>query len=170
QDGVVEILREGVVDYIGFSYYMSTVVKHDTQTGVSNNIINSGLTNSVENLHIKISEWGWAIDPEWQLYTHNVIYERYQVPSFIVENVFGAIDKVENNQIHDDYRINYLSEHIEAMIDSFDKVGGDLIVYTWLLYTYYAADDPLRLVLGVGRILSSIHLLSCSAILYFCYI
>ncbi|MBC8701900.1 6-phospho-beta-glucosidase [Staphylococcus pseudintermedius] len=130
QDGDEEILREGVVDYIGFSYYMSTVVKHDTQTGVSNNIINSGLPNSVENPHIKISEWGWAIDPEGLRYTLNVLYERYQVPLFIVENGFGAIDKVENNQIHDDYRINYLREHIEAMIDAVDKDGVDLIGYT----------------------------------------
>ncbi|HAR6105344.1 TPA: 6-phospho-beta-glucosidase [Staphylococcus pseudintermedius] len=130
QDGDEEILREGVVDYIGFSYYMSTVVKHDTQTGVSNNIINSGLPNSVENPHIKISEWGWAIDPEGLRYTLNVLYERYQVPLFIVENGFGEIDKVENNQIHDDYRINYLREHIEAMIDAVDKDGVDLIGYT----------------------------------------
>lgn len=130
EDGDEEILREGVVDYIGFSYYMSTVVKHDTQTGVSNNIINSGLPNSVENPHIKISEWGWAIDPEGLRYTLNVLYERYQVPLFIVENGFGAIDKVENNQIHDDYRINYLREHIEAMIDAVDKDGVDLIGYT----------------------------------------
>ena len=29
QEGDDEILRDGKVDYIGFSYYMSTVVKHD---------------------------------------------------------------------------------------------------------------------------------------------
>lgn len=52
------------------------------------------------------------------------------LPLFIVENGFGAIDKVENNQIHDDYRINYLREHIEAMIDAVDKDGVDLIGYT----------------------------------------
>lgn len=130
QDGDDEILREGTVDYIGFSYYMSTVVKHDTETVVDNNIVNGGLPNSVENPHIKTSDWGWAIDPEGLRYALNALYERYQVPLFIVENGFGAIDKVENNQIHDGYRIAYLRQHIEAAMDAVDKDGVDLIGYT----------------------------------------
>ncbi|SUI62936.1 6-phospho-beta-glucosidase BglA [Serratia marcescens] len=44
------------------------------------------------------------------------MYERYQKPLFIVENGFGAFDKVEaDGQINDDYRIDYLRAHIEEM-------------------------------------------------------
>ena len=47
------ILREGKVDYIGFSYYMSTVVKSDNEASVEDNIVNGGLPNSVDNPYIK---------------------------------------------------------------------------------------------------------------------
>ncbi|XNM88740.1 family 1 glycosylhydrolase [Escherichia coli] len=41
---------------------------------------------------------------------------RYQRPLFIVENGFGAYDKVEEDgSINDDYRIDYLRAHIEEM-------------------------------------------------------
>ena len=45
------------------------------------------------------------------------LYERYQKPLFIVENGFGAYDKVEEDgSINDDYRIDYLRAHVEEMI------------------------------------------------------
>lgn len=129
-EGDDDILREGTVDYIGFSYYMSTVVKHDANTTVDNNVVNGGLPNSVENPYIQSSDWGWAIDPDGLRYTLNVLYDRYQIPLFIVENGFGAVDKIENGEIHDDYRIDYLRQHIEAAITAVDEDGVDLIGYT----------------------------------------
>ncbi|MBO1199424.1 6-phospho-beta-glucosidase [Staphylococcus simiae] len=129
-DGDDAILRQGTVDYIGFSYYMSTVVKHDAQSTVDNNVVNGGLPNSVDNPYIESSDWGWAIDPQGLRYTLNVLYDRYQIPLFIVENGFGAIDRIEDGQIHDDYRIDYLRKHIQAAIDAVDLDGVDLIGYT----------------------------------------
>lgn len=129
-DGDDDILRQGTVDYIGFSYYMSTVVKHDAQSTVDNNVVNGGLPNSVDNPYIESSDWGWAIDPEGLRYTLNVLYDRYQIPLFIVENGFGAIDHIEDGQIHDGYRIDYLRQHIQAAIDAVDLDGVDLIGYT----------------------------------------
>ncbi len=52
-----QYLQQGTVDYIGFSYYMSTAVKHDVDTTVENNIVNGGLNHSVENPHIATSDW-----------------------------------------------------------------------------------------------------------------
>src|SRR5699024_4802895 len=63
QEGDDEILKNGTVEYIAFSYYMSTVVKHDEVTSVEDNVVNGGLPNSVKNPYIKESQWGWAIDP-----------------------------------------------------------------------------------------------------------
>ncbi|MFQ7800194.1 MAG: family 1 glycosylhydrolase [Coprobacillus cateniformis] len=45
----------------------------------------------------------------------NQMYERYEIPIMVVENGLGTYDKVEEGQIHDNYRINYLKEHIEQM-------------------------------------------------------
>lgn len=131
QDGDDEILKAGTVDYIGFSYYMTTVVKHDAETYTGENVTNGGLANSVDNPYITQSDWGWAIDPTGLRYTLNVLYDRYQIPLFIVENGFGAIDEFdEQGEIHDSYRIDYLKAHIDAAIKAVDEDGVDLMGYT----------------------------------------
>ncbi|WP_297077537.1 6-phospho-beta-glucosidase [uncultured Enterococcus sp.] len=124
------VLKEGTVDYIGFSYYMSTVVKADAENKVDNNIVNGGLPNGVENPFIKSSDWGWAIDPEGLRYSLNRLYDRYQLPLFIVENGFGAIDELEDGQVHDQARIDYLTAHIEALTKAVDYDGVELLGYT----------------------------------------
>ena len=95
---------------------MSTTVKSDVVQEKSEFIVNGGLENSVENPYIQASDWGWGIDPTGLRYALNRLYDRYQIPLFIVENGFGAVDHVEEDgSIHDQVRINYLKAHIEAM-------------------------------------------------------
>lgn len=85
-DGDAEILLAGKVDYIGISYYMSTVVRSGVHNIELENVTNGGLPNSVENPFVEASEWGWAVDPTGLRYTLCTLYERYQIPLFIVEN------------------------------------------------------------------------------------
>lgn len=123
-----QILKEGCTDYVGFSYYMSNAVKAD-QVGTGKGL--TGFAGSVPNPHVKASDWGWQIDPVGLRYSLNILYERYQKPLFIVENGFGAIDKVEpNGEINDDYRIEYLKAHIEQMKKAVTVDGVDLMGYT----------------------------------------
>ncbi|VTS45448.1 6-phospho-beta-glucosidase [Streptococcus anginosus] len=62
--------------------------------------------------------------------TLNKLYDRYQVPLFIVENGLGALDKVEaDGSIHDSYRIDYLKAHIEQMYEAIED-GVELMGYT----------------------------------------
>ena len=131
EDGDAEILKNGTVDYLGFSYYMSTTVKSDVVKDNLGDIVNGGLPNGVENPYIKSSDWGWAIDPTGLRYTLNRFYDRYQIPLFIVENGFGAVDTVEEDgSIHDPERIQYLKSHIEALEKAVTYDGVDLIGYT----------------------------------------
>lgn len=126
--GDEEILRNGCCDYIGFSYYMSTAVQANTK-GEGASI--TGFEGSVPNPHVKASDWGWQIDPVGLRYSLNILYERYQKPLFIVENGFGAIDKPNGDGfIEDDYRIDYLSAHIEQMKKAVLEDGVDLMGYT----------------------------------------
>ncbi|MFC6117845.1 6-phospho-beta-glucosidase [Macrococcoides bohemicum] len=131
EPGDEEILAQGTVDYLAFSYYMSTTVKHDVHNDNTGDIVNGGLSNGVENPHIKSSDWGWAIDPDGLRYVLNTLYNRYQIPLFIVENGFGAIDTVEaDGSINDDTRIEYFRSHIEAVKDAVIEDGVDLLGYT----------------------------------------
>lgn len=62
--------------------------------------------------------------------TLNNLYDRYQVPLFIVENGLGALDTVEEDgSIHDSYRIEYLKAHIEQMYEAIED-GVELMGYT----------------------------------------
>ena len=45
----------------------------------------------------------------------NELYEMFKKPLLIAENGLGARDVVENGEIHDTYRIQYLSDHIKQM-------------------------------------------------------
>ena len=88
------------------------------------------MMNSLKNPYLTTSEWGWTIDPTGLRIALNQLYERYQKPLMVVENGLGAKDTVEDGQIHDDYRIDYLRKHIQAMNDAINIDGVDLIGYT----------------------------------------
>ncbi|MGM9903891.1 6-phospho-beta-glucosidase [Enterococcus sp. 10A9_DIV0425] len=123
----IQLLKEYPVDYIGFSYYMSSAV-NETDSEVATSAGN--LLGGVKNPFLEASEWGWQIDPQGLRIALNELYNRYEKPLFIVENGLGAIDEVENDgSINDDYRIDYLRSHIEAMGEAVED-GVDLLGYT----------------------------------------
>ena len=123
-------LEEGTVDYIGFSYYMTDTVDSAAKKDASSVTDGSG-AYSVANPYIKVSDWGWGIDPVGLRYALNLMYERYEKPLFIVENGFGAIDrKEEDGSCHDPYRIDYLKAHIAEMKKAVEVDGVDLMGYT----------------------------------------
>lgn len=121
-------LEKGTVDYIGFSYYMSTA---STVNPENAKFVGGNQVPAVKNPYLTESEWGWTVDPLGLRISLVQLYERYHIPLFVVENGFGAIDVVtEDNQIIDDYRIDYFSKHIQCMKDAIDLDGVDLIGYT----------------------------------------
>lgn len=123
-----QALAKGMVDYIGFSYYMSFAIKDHNKAPLFDYVEEEDL---VRNDFVKASEWGWQIDPLGLRYALNWFYERYEKPLFIVENGFGAVDEVEaDGSIHDQYRIDYLKAHIAAMEDAVRYDGVDLMGYT----------------------------------------
>ena len=58
------------------------------------------------------------------------LYHRYRKPLFIVENGLGAVDKLENGTVEDDYRIEYMRQHLLAMRDAVHVDGVELWGYT----------------------------------------
>ncbi|GEO45149.1 hypothetical protein LAL01_13810 [Companilactobacillus alimentarius] len=126
-DEELDLIKKYPVDYIGFSYYMSSAVE---VTKEDNDTVSGNLLGGVKNPFLKASDWGWQIDPTGLRIALNQLYDRYQKPLFIVENGLGAIDKPDKNHyVEDDYRIDYLKEHIQAMAGAIDD-GVDLMGYT----------------------------------------
>ncbi|EKY3200607.1 6-phospho-beta-glucosidase [Cronobacter turicensis] len=115
------------VDFISFSYYMTGCVTTDEAL---NQQARGNILNMVPNPHLQSSEWGWQIDPVGLRTLLNVLWDRYQKPLFIVENGLGAKDRVEaDGAINDDYRINYLNDHLVQVREAIED-GVDVLGYT----------------------------------------
>lgn len=127
EEGDEEILKNSV-DFISFSYYMSTCgcADPDAHPQAAGNII-----PGVANPYLRSSQWGWQIDPKGLRYLLNQFYDRYQKPLFIVENGLGARDELIEKDgvltVEDDYRIEYMREHLlqveEAIEDGVEVLG-----------------------------------------------
>lgn len=118
--------KDGIVDFYTFSYYMTNIVT----THEVNDVVQGNFANGARNPYLKYSEWGWSYDPEGLRYYLEVIYDRYRMPIMITENGLGAVDNVEEDgTIHDNYRIQYLHDHLHECKIAI-KHGVDLIGYT----------------------------------------
>lgn len=127
EDGDDELLRAGKVDFISFSYYMTVNASHEKKIGM--NSVGS-MFDTAKNPYLTETDWGMAIDPQGLRYFLNELYDRYQLPLIIVENGLGHADVFENGKIHDDYRIEYLREHIKVMEAAINEDGVELFGYT----------------------------------------
>lgn len=119
-----EALKE-TIDFVSFSYYMSGCASVDPENREE---ANANMLKMVANPYLKQSEWGWQIDPVGLRYILNFLYDRYQLPLFIVENGLGAKDFIEENgEIKDNYRIDYINDHLyqvgEAIQDGVELMG-----------------------------------------------
>lgn len=112
-----EILKNNTCDFISFSYYFTQIVSgKDPYVGKI-------------NPNNKKSIWDWSIDPIGFRKIFNVLWDRYHKPIFVSENGLGAIDEIENGEIHDEYRIEYLKSHIEQMKEAIGD-GVNIFGYT----------------------------------------
>lgn len=127
KEGDDRILKEGTIDMYTFSYYQSGCISTDENAETTAGNMNI----SAKNPYLKASDWGWQIDPDGLLYALRQLSTRYpHLPLMVVENGFGAFDKVEEDgSIHDRYRIDYFRPHIEAMQKAIDE-NIPLIGYT----------------------------------------
>lgn len=127
-DEDLELLKN-TVDFISFSYYMSSTDTADQSKKVKGE---GNILGGVHNPYLEASEWGWQIDPKGLRIVLNDFWDRYQLPLFIVENGLGAKDELitdenGNKTVNDDYRIKYLNDHLvqvkEAVKDGVDVMG-----------------------------------------------
>ncbi|MBL1224427.1 glycoside hydrolase family 1 protein [Enterococcus sp. BWR-S5] len=108
------------VDFVTFSYYYTRII--DAESSKKED-------PSYANPYLEANDWGWAIDPIGLRIALNEYYDRYQLPLMITENGMGFYEQLnEKNTIEDDYRIDFLRLHIEAMKEAIHD-GVDLIGY-----------------------------------------
>lgn len=127
EDGDAKVLKANTVDFVSFSYYASLVTSAD---GSKKEKTNANLLVGEKNPYLKQTPWGWQIDPEGLRFALNQMYDRYHLPLFVAENGLGTLDVLENDTVNDEYRIEYIRDHIEAMEQAIDD-GVDVFGYTY---------------------------------------
>lgn len=132
EEGDMELIQEGTSDFLALNYYYSDCARacpeEETEIrfsgvnlsgkkgGMSGFETHPGFYQLCKNPNLETSDWDWSIDPTGLEYIFRDIYARYGKPLMITENGLGAYDTVtKDGKIHDEYRIDYLRKHIEAM-------------------------------------------------------
>ena len=126
EPGDEEILRKYTADFLGFSYYRTSTHEYGQSF-----FGDTGGDQGTPNPYLETTPWGWQIDPLGLRYTLNELYDRWQIPLFVVENGLGQVDVPdEKGQIHDDYRIDYLRRHLQAVKEAIQD-GVEVMGYTY---------------------------------------
>lgn len=127
EEGDAEELAAGTVDFLSFSYYMSLVSAADpSQYGITG----GNIFSSIRNPHLEVTDWGVHHDPVGLRIALRDLWDRYQVPLFVVENGLGAKDEVgPDGRVEDPYRIHYLKTHIQQIGEAIED-GVEVLGYT----------------------------------------
>ncbi len=136
-----EILKYGKPDYIAFNYYRTLCASYlpaDEEHPVGMRVYRGnevdfdqyGYCRDERNENLAASEYGAQIDPMGLRIVLNDYWGRYHLPMIITENGLGMADTLTaDGKVHDDYRIDYLREHIKACAMAIED-GVDLIGYS----------------------------------------
>ena len=117
-----EILKKAKMDFIAVNYYRTNCAKalpvdDEHPFGLREGKVDFnmyGLFKMTMNPNLNATEYGAAIDPSGLRVALNEYWQRYRLPLIITENGLGTADILEDGKVHDEYRINYLRDHINA--------------------------------------------------------
>lgn len=145
QVGDLELLAKGKPDFMGVNYYQSMTIAANpldgvTMSGEANYTGEKGKTKEqgqpglykiVKNPYLETTNWDWTIDPMGLRMSLRRISSRYDLPVLITENGLGDFDSLEDGQIHDESRIEYLKNHCLAVQEAISD-GVEVLGYcTW---------------------------------------
>ncbi|MCI9559046.1 glycoside hydrolase family 1 protein [Clostridiaceae bacterium] len=124
EEGDKEILKGARPDLIAMNYYSTAAIAAsrgdalDVSARAGDQQImlgETGVYRAADNPYVEKTKYGWVIDPSGFRYTLRKVYERYHLPVLITENGIGAPDMLEDGQVHDDYRIDFIRQHLKAL-------------------------------------------------------
>lgn len=152
KEGDKQCFMEGTVDFLGLNVYERAVVKPYTSGETCLKINNTGKSKDKTSIivkgwfeldkdsEVKRNPWGMEVYPKCIYDLLYMMKERYgDIPFIITENGIGYYDKLENGQVHDPYRIEYLDGFIDWMWKAKEEgidVRGYFVWSTMDLYSW----------------------------------
>ena len=148
EEGDEALLIAGKPDFLGINYYQTNTMAFNPIDGVGLGKMNTtgekgsteesglpGVYKRVENEYLERTNWDWEIDPEGLRVALRRITSRYRMPVLITENGLGEYDQLtEKNEIKDDYRIDFLANHVLAIKEAITD-GAEILGYCTWSYT-----------------------------------
>ena len=126
------ILHSSTPDFIGVNYYFSVCAKAEEKPfDFSTSFFwASDDCRIVENPNLTKTEWmNMGIDAQGLYNGMRKIYDRYRLPMIVTENGMAVSESVgADGKIHDDYRIQYLKDHI-SQVERLEKEGYPVFGY-----------------------------------------
>lgn len=156
--GEMEEIKKQKNDFLSFSYYASSTISHKNipEDTIPNNYMKYG---KQDNPFIPTTEWNWQIDPYGFRDVLNKMYQRYHLPVFPIENGIGVREVWDGeNEIQDDYRIDYHRNHIQQLFAAMNEDGVEVIGYLgWGLIDILSSQGDMEKRYGVVYVNRSNH-------------
>ncbi|MCR2044439.1 6-phospho-beta-galactosidase [Anaerosalibacter massiliensis] len=143
----MEIIKSaaGKNDFLGVNYYASDFLAHyDGETEIRHNGTGDkgtlvfrikGIGERVINNDIPATDWDWPIYPKGlydMLMSIKNDYPKYKT-IYVTENGLGYKDNFENGKIYDDERIDYVKNHMDAILDAIEDGVNVQGYFIWSL-------------------------------------
>jgi beta-glucosidase len=147
----LKLIKDYTVDFLGLNYYSRILVKPYT-TGETTLIVNNSGAKAKGTSKTIVKGWfEQAKDPnsiftEWdtEIYPKGLYdgllraYKKYKIPLYVTENGIGYYEDVSVAQVNDAYRIDFMNEHINALLNAVDE-GADVRGYfAWSSFDLYS--------------------------------
>lgn len=145
----LRIIKTFTVDYIGLNYYARALVKpyttgetqlifnHTGKQGESKILIKNWF-EQVKDPNSEFTQWDTEIYPKGLQDGLLKAYKKYNVPIYVTENGVGVREDVSIDQVNDDYRISFMNDHINALMNARD-MGADIRgYYAWSSFDLYS--------------------------------
>ena len=147
----LQIIKENTVDFLGLNYYSRVLVKPYTEgetTFVVNNSGKKGKGTSkviikdwfeqVYDPNSQFTEWDTEIYPKGLEEGLKEVWERYHLPIYITENGVGMYEDVTVDMVNDDYRIAFMNDHINAIMNAQDAGVEVKGYFAWSSFDLYS--------------------------------
>lgn len=141
----MKLLKENTLDLVGWNYYRPAIIAAPKRLKEKIEWFNPPTNFVTKEAMIvfpkgqRYTDWKWLIKPEDLVEGSKVLFKRYGKPLMIIENGLGYFDKKVNGIVEDNYRMDYLNEHIMMVQKAIDE-GVPFIGYS--LWTYNDIFSP----------------------------
>ena len=130
----LELIHEaaGLTDFLGINYYASHFTEfYDGENRIVHNAKGEkgtstfairGIGHRIQKSDVPATDWDWSVFPSGLYDMLLRIKEHYPAkPIFITENGIGAHEQLMDGGVVDDQRIDYIRQHLNAVLDAMDE-------------------------------------------------